>query len=553
MSFFNGIKRAFGFSEDEEYVNSHDEIEDEAQYNNISEPSVPVVDIQNDEIENLSIEVKTQELFDGVIKVFNDALPEYYKSCLNIEEQRKYIYNNLDDSLKTYLVNARKEATQLSEKKWQIQSNAHRNELQALQEQVKMLEMQQGEAKKLQLSAERQKRALSERVHDLESQVASFEAEKEQYQLENSCLVNKLKVANVKDGELEDLRKEIADLQMKLLQARNGDTEPVNEELQTRVKEAEIQIENKDKTIAELNALQEELKVQLNEIQTKLNASECEISKKDSLISEVQADLLKATTQNEQLLDAIDNLKKQLEEANTDSAQEQLLQEQDVLKNKIEILEKENMQLADSVQQLETKTEMAETMVANQSKNATDAIEKLAIANARIEEISEEKVNAEKEIDELKTKLQLANEELAGAQAELDEVRSNLSIIDEIEEQIRKFEEIKKKKDIQIAELKDKIAQYESETVVLREKVDELTKVAEQKNTFDESNFIINNNTEVKISAIDDSLDDINWLEPGPPKTPNKKQPIENEETFGYKAPVKKVQPENDAQMSLFE
>lgn len=552
MSFFNGIKRAFGFSEDEEYVNSHDEFEEEAQYNNISEPSVTAADIQNEEIENLSIEVKTQELFDGVIKVFNDALPEYYKSCLNIEEQRKYIYNNLDESLKTYLVNARKEATQLSEKKWQIQSNAHRNELQALQEQVKMLEMQQGEAKKLQLSAERQKRALSERVHDLESQVASFEAEKEQYQLENSCLVNKLKVANVKDGELEDLRKEIADLQMKLLQARNGDAEPVNEELQTRVKEAEIQIENKDKTIAELNALQEELKTQLNEIQSKLNASECEISKKDSLLCEAQADLLKTTTQNEQLLDAIDNLKKQLEEANTDSAQEQLLQEQDVLKNKIEILEKENMQLADSVQQLETKTEMAETMVANQSKNATDAIEKLAIANARIEEISEEKNNAEKEIGELKAKLQLANEELAGAQAELDEVRSNLSIIDEIEEQIRKFEEIKKKKDVQIAELKDKIAQYESETMVLREKVEELTKVAEQKNNFEESDFIINN-TEVKISAIDDSLDDINWLEPGPPKTPNKKQPIENEETFGYKAPVKKVQPENDAQMSLFE
>ncbi len=552
MSFFNGIKRAFGFSEDEEYVNSHDEIEDEAQYNNISEPSVPAVDIQNEEIENLSIEVKTQELFDGVIKVFNDALPEYYKSCLNIEEQRKYIYNNLDESLKTYLVNARKEATQLSEKKWQIQSNAHRNELQALQEQVRMLEMQQGEAKKLQLSAERQKRALSERVHDLESQVASFEAEKEQYQLENSCLVNKLKVANVKDGELEDLRKEIADLQMKLLQARNGDAEPVNEELQTRVKEAEIQIENKDKTIAELNTLQEELKTQLNEIQSKLNASECEISKKDSLLSEAQADLLQAKKQNEQLLDAIDNLKKQLEEVNTDSTQEQLLQEQNVLKNKIEILEKENMQLADTVQQLETKTEMAETMVANQSKNATDAIEKLAIANARIEEISEGKNKAEKEIGELKAKLQLANEELASAQAELDEVRSNLSIIDEIEEQIRKFEEIKKKKDIQIAELKDKIAQYESETIVLREKVEELTKVAEQKNNFEESDFFINN-TEVKISAIDDSLDDINWLEPGPPKTPNKKQPIENEETFGYKAPVKKVQPENDAQMSLFE
>lgn len=552
MSFFNGIKRAFGFSEDEEYINSQEEPIDAVQEDNISDLETRNVVYQNTEIEDLPIDIKTQDLFDGVIKVFNEALPEYYKSCLNIEEQRKYIYNNLDESLKTYLINARKEATQLSERKWQMQSNAHRNELLQLQEQVKTLEIQQSEAKKVQLSAERQKRALSERVHDLESQVASFEAEKEQFQLENSCLVNKLKVANVKEGELEELRKEIADLQMKLLQARNGDVEPVTEDLQAKVNEAETQIAEKNKIIDELNLLQEQLKSQIEEINNKLKASDCEIEKQETKLKDLQDELNLANGQNEQLTTTIKQLQQQLDDADDNDLKSQLQQEQENLVEKISLLEKENEQLSEAVQQLKTKTEMAETMVANQNKNATEALDKLELANAQIKEINEEKVKAEGEINELKAKLKLANDELSSAQSELDEVRANLTIIDEIEDQIQKFEEIKKKKDIQILELKEKIVQFETETAKLHEKIDELTKIAERKNEFDEVNFVVSNN-EVKISAIDDSLDDINWLEPGPPKSANKKQSTESEETFGYKAPVKKVQPENDAQMSLFE
>lgn len=52
--------------------------------------------------------------------------------------------------------------------------------------------------------------------------MASLEAEREQYQLETKSLLNKLKVAEVKDGDLTAQRDEIEDLK-KLVSAKNAE------------------------------------------------------------------------------------------------------------------------------------------------------------------------------------------------------------------------------------------------------------------------------------------------------------------------------------------
>lgn len=44
------------------------------------------------------------------------------------------------------------------------------------------------------LSAERQKRALTERVRDLEKQLSDITAEREQFELENKTLVNRVRL-----------------------------------------------------------------------------------------------------------------------------------------------------------------------------------------------------------------------------------------------------------------------------------------------------------------------------------------------------------------------
>ncbi len=85
-------------------------------------------------------------------------------------------------------------------------------------------------AKQAQLSAERQKRALSERVHDLESKVLKLEADCEQYDLEKKSLMNKLKVASVKEDDIEAMRNENQDLRLQLIAARQNKQETISAE-----------------------------------------------------------------------------------------------------------------------------------------------------------------------------------------------------------------------------------------------------------------------------------------------------------------------------------
>lgn len=53
-------------------------------------------------------------------------------------------------------------------------------------------------------------------MHELETRIAALEAEKEQFELENKSLVNKLKVSNVHQEELEAASAEIERLKPNL-------------------------------------------------------------------------------------------------------------------------------------------------------------------------------------------------------------------------------------------------------------------------------------------------------------------------------------------------
>ena len=59
--------------------------------------------------------------------------------------------------------------------------------------------------------------------------------------------------------------------------------------------------------------------------------------------------------------------------------------------------------------------------------------------------------------------------------------------------------------------------------------------------------------TEVKISAIDESLDDADWLISIPPEgTQMRPNSSSSDDDFGYQEPTKKSTPNNEAQMSLW-
>ena len=117
-------------------------------------------------------------------------------------------------------------------KEWEETRRKLIEEVEDLRQQKQQLEQRREESKGERLSNQRQKRAMTERINDLESKVNTLEAEKEQLLLENRSMVNRMRVAGVGGegvvdpnatthlvDELEKLREEnagIEDLRLQL-------------------------------------------------------------------------------------------------------------------------------------------------------------------------------------------------------------------------------------------------------------------------------------------------------------------------------------------------
>nr|MDE6049366.1 hypothetical protein [Paramuribaculum sp.] len=198
MSIFNHIKRAFGLGDnfDSEDYDLDDAEEYTPQYRKIETKTTPLPS-GNDE-------TLSGDIFDGVIELFNRTQPEFVRECINTDAQKDYILNNIDSGLKVRLekeVNAAKARGQML---WEEEMKKLGKEVEILKQEKEDLEQKREESKSQRLSAERQKRALVERVHDLETQLLNMEAEKEQYILENRSMLNKLRVVSVTSGGASD-------------------------------------------------------------------------------------------------------------------------------------------------------------------------------------------------------------------------------------------------------------------------------------------------------------------------------------------------------------
>ncbi|MDE6081550.1 MAG: hypothetical protein K2F70_04720, partial [Muribaculaceae bacterium] len=359
-----------------------------------------------------------------------------------------------------------------------------------------------GERKRQQLSAERQKRALTERIHDLENKINELHAEREQFELENKSLVNRLRVYSVQDEDVNVLREQVISLQEQLKNAAGrpeGDT--ANQPVEGTVVS--------DQEMEQLKMKQEMADTMIND----LNRTAAEL-------------------------------------------RQQLAAEQD-----------NSAQLSSLVHEAE------------QTHN--DDVDKLS--------------SCQQQIDEMSRNMALLSEELQATQQELAEANENLSMMDEIREQLEKLDEIMGKKNARIKDLQlqneqlkkrndsltdelislkktiesNLISQARSESELQREIEtlrDELARVPGNRNVIDEGDTLDipmmvdrprrrgrkSQQPSVKISAIDESLESTDWLVATPPKGTPTLPGISSDTEFGYKEPVHKTPPENDAQMSLW-
>ncbi len=530
MAIFGKLKQALGFTDiDEEDYNSNEESPNVRPSQNMKEPAT---------ISIVAEETLPNEIFDKVVKIFNESLPEFLKANMDVAAQRQYIYNSLNEGMKEYLNKLSSEARQRGEGKWSEERARLQKEIAQLKDQNKNVDEQRSEWKKQQLSAERQKRAMAERLHDLEKLVATLEAEKEQYDLENKSLLNKIKVSSVLDGDMEAMRQEITDLKAQLQKAR-----------------------------------QEALSNQSEDAQAQIEAANAAVTEKENEIVELKEQI--AILEAEPVVD-VEEKQAEIEQLNT----------------KVTELSTENARLSEMIEQLKAKEAISDAMINDLNSKASSAMQQLKEKEEYIATISVDNAADDSEVEELKGKLALANEEMEAMREELDEARATMQALDEIQEQMDRFEELKKKKDAKIAELQEdakryigQITQLEKDTEslkktiehnlykqgeveqALRKEINELKSQAkpaatQQPISLDDVDDLIKTievkstpkpKKRVKISAIDESLDDTDWLVATPPPgTVTRPTPSTTDEDFGYQSPSRKSTPENDAQMSLF-
>lgn len=293
MSFFNNLKKSLGFGNDVD-----DELLEDSIEPTEAEADVTVTDAAQEQAmpESRPIEIdrsKADMIFERVVAVFNEALPTFLRDSVDAATQRKKLYDGLDESLKEYIDSISIEAQRRCEAHWSAEQSAMRNEMDSLRSKAKEIEQQRFDIKQQQLSSDRQKRALTDRLHDLEAQIGRLEAEREQFDLENKSLLNKLKVAGVHESENETLQQMLTDAQTEILRLRSGDNAATTHD---------------DARVAELEAGNAALTEQLEAAAEKDRIA-------TEMLNNLQSKASAARAENEKLQAQIESLEKKLQEA----------------------------------------------------------------------------------------------------------------------------------------------------------------------------------------------------------------------------------------------
>lgn len=313
MSFTTKLKHAFGFrteADDEEFDTSLPTYAAGGRDHDDDEPPAPVA--VNPSVQTLAdtkAPAHTAEdsgsapapadadpdlagdIFDSLIKMFNATMPDFVARCLSTDAQKQYLLDSLDESLR------RRIATAVSSQQAEGPS-AERDrmiqELVRLREDNKQVASMRDRMEQTRLSAERQKRALTDRVIDLQSRVEDLEAANEKLRLGASMAssAHRTDAAPADAEELSRLQQEVErlsvikeqleakaamsdaminDLTAKAAEARkeveqmSGDMKVV-EEISAQLEKVEQMVTRKDARIAELTEANESLQAKLDQV-----------------------------------------------------------------------------------------------------------------------------------------------------------------------------------------------------------------------------------------------------------------------------------------------
>ncbi len=175
-------------------------------------------------------------------------------------------------------------------------------EIERLRSESKKIDNDRSAIKERQLSADRQKRALTDRVHELEQQLAALDAEREQLQLENKSMLNKLKVAQIQ-GSDEQLQLKCHELEQKAaeLTAQNDNLAKDNARLHEAMdKQADMHAIS-EAMMGDLRQSAAKAREELNSRNAEYDAAVKELEQTRGRLAEAELLVAEAGAVNEQL------------------------------------------------------------------------------------------------------------------------------------------------------------------------------------------------------------------------------------------------------------
>lgn len=538
MSFFNGLKKAFGFGEDDldEEVEGIDarvtpyRRRDEAERSQedavgaSADASVSLSDAARDAAQPHAAEPSALEapaavspdvIFEAVVKIFNEALPQFLGESVDEKRQREYLYRALDGSMKSYLEQVAADARRHCGEQFEGERRSLHQEIESLREKARQEENGLEELKKQQLSAERQKRALSEKVHELEKLTATLQAENEQYMLENKSLLNKIRLTSVTASVAEGANDETEALAAKIeeLNALVASQKAQNEALQAELEaqKAAAEAATSEAVKAETDALKEA-------------AEKADREAKENMMA-LDSNRRKLTAVTEQLQTAtaeVEHLREQLEEANEN------LRIVEDLNEKMKKLEETHLRYEAEKRTLRDQLLAQKEELAKRDEEKRTYDEVIAMKDNRIRTLEDQAGSLRKTIENNL----------------YEHARTEGVLREEIERlNNRRYQLKEEKQEASAAEPSpaDTPAPADAPMVAPAE---DAAKEAKPKSRRGRK-------PKMKISAIDESITDTDWLVASPPA--KKKGEAEDAPEFGYHEPEHRPTPEHPAQMSLWD
>lgn len=552
MSFFNGLKKAFGFGEDDldEEVEGIDarvtpyRRRDEAERSQedavgaSADASVSLSDAARDAAQPHAAEPSALEapaavspdvIFEAVVKIFNEALPQFLGESVDEKRQREYLYRALDGSMKSYLEQVAADARRHCGEQFEAERRSLHQEIETLREKARQEENGLEELKKQQLSAERQKRALSEKVHELEKLTATLQAENEQYMLENKSLLNKIRLTSVTASVAEGANDETEALAAKIeeLNALVASQKAQNEALQAKLEAQKAAAEVRDAELEAQKAAAEAATSEAVKAETdalKEAAEKADREAKENMMA-LDSNRRKLTAVTEQLQTAtaeVEHLREQLEEANEN------LRIVEDLNEKMKKLEETHLRYEAEKRTLRDQLLAQKEELAKRDEEKRTYDEVIAMKDNRIRTLEDQAGSLRKTIENNL----------------YEHARTEGVLREEIERlNNRRYQLKEEKQEASAAEPSPADTPAPADAPVAAP-AEDAAKEAKPKSRRGRK-------PKMKISAIDESITDTDWLVASPPA--KKKGEAEDAPEFGYHEPEHRPTPEHPAQMSLWD